>query len=222
MRSAADTRPSCSLASASRCARSRAVARDASAAADSSRSRAAARSSGWFRPSRKPASSSSGSVQPPSASRAACSARRGVSAKVIICHSASSARSAAAREAVPRRSPRESCKVSADAFVIRRPLRKRAAATLARADGWSWRPRPSAWRLRPSGRPRCRFIVCTAAPDAPLPRLSMRAISSTWSALPNTNRSARCVSLQAWTSNEPSASTAGSDSGITLTKGSSA
>ena len=46
---------------------------------------------------------------------------------------------------------------------------------------------------------------CTAAPLAPLPRLSRRAISSTWVSLANTKRSTRLVSLQACTSKKPAA-----------------
>ena len=45
-----------------------------------------------------------------------------------------------------------------------------------------------------------------------------KQISTACSSLANTKRSARLVSLQAWTSKKPSSSVAGSDSGITRTK----
>ena len=61
---------------------------------------------------------------------------------------------------------------------------------------------------------------CTAAPLAPLPRLSRRAISRAWVSLANTKISARLLSLQACTSKPPCSSVSGSRSGITRTKAS--
>ena len=174
--------------SASRCARSRAGRLRGERAAGS---RDAARGGAIFRagsaPSRKPASSSCGvaSRHRPRA-RPQCQPRpcpRGV----IICQSAASACSAAAREAVPSSRPRMS-----DNACFRRDAscremlphlprqRWRVSCHLAVADGRRRRLVlvPVLW---PSGRPRCRFMVCTAAPEAPLPRLSMRAISSSCS-----------------------------------------
>lgn len=64
------------------------------------------------------------------------------------------------------------------------------------AEAGDKRPR-SDQRPRPSSIPKCTFIDCTAAPLAPLPRLSRRAINNTWVSLPNKNRSTRLLSLQA-------------------------
>jgi hypothetical protein len=68
--------------------------------------------------------------------------------------------------------------------------------------------------------PGCTFIDCTAAPLAPLPRLSRRAIRIACVSLPNTNRSTRLVSLQACTSKKPppASKVCGSFSGITRMK----
>ena len=54
-----------------------------------------------------------------------------------------------------------------------------------------------AQRPLPSSSPRCTFIDCTAAPLAPLPRLSSRAIRTTCVSFANTTMSTRLVSLQA-------------------------
>ena len=50
---------------------------------------------------------------------------------------------------------------------------------------------------RPSSTPRCTFMACTAAPLAPLPRLSSRRSASPDSSLAKTKMSTRLVSLQA-------------------------
>ena len=69
---------------------------------------------------------------------------------------------------------------------------------VAGADGLT----PGRAYARPvaSSRPRCTFMHCTAAPLAPLPRLSSRHISSSCDSFANTKSSTRFVSLHAWTS----------------------
>ena len=75
------------------------------------------------------------------------------------------------------------------------------------ADGYAYHYRalPSADALTryspsPSSTPRCTFMACTAAPLAPLPRLSSRAIRIAWRSLAKTKMSTRLLSLLAITS----------------------
>jgi outer membrane protein OmpA-like peptidoglycan-associated protein len=90
----------------------------------------------------------------------------------------------------------------------RQPGRRIASPAPARA-GPQTRPRLSST-------PRCTFMLCTAAPLAPLPRLSRRAISSTCVSLANTNIHA--VGVVAGLQKKPLSSVAASRSGSTRMK----
>src|SRR5690606_31566759 len=74
-----------------------------------------------------------------------------------------------------------------------------------------------------SGRPSIRFRFCTAAPAAPLPRLSSVATSSTWpSGFGSTQRSIRLVPFAAHGSKARSSADTCSLNGCTRTNGSPA